>query len=328
MEVDKEVAAFQKLFGTAIAQMQKSIIGQREAVEYSLVGLLAGGHVLIEGAPGLGKTRLVKALSSLYNLKFSRIQFTPDLMPADIIGTNILSEDQHGKRVFTFQPGPVFGNVILADEINRATPKTQSALLEAMEEHTVTVQGQKYSLAPPFFVMATQNPIEMEGVYALPEAQLDRFMFKIEVQAPPADVMRAIIDLPIDGVETKPLFRHDDLIMAQQTMARVPVPNVLKDYVVRIYRATHPEAPEAPEVTKKYVRYGASPRGAQAMLRAACAWALLAGRFNIAATDIKRCAVPVLRHRLIRNFEAEANGISTSQIIQQIIEEVSEMPAR
>jgi MoxR-like ATPase len=328
MDPDQEVANFQRLFAMAVEHIHKAIIGQAEAIEYSLIGLLAGGHVLLEGAPGLGKTRLVKTLSRLYNLKFSRIQCTPDLMPADIVGTNILLEDAHGKRGFSFQPGPIFGNVILTDEINRATPKTQSALLEAMEEHSVTVQGQRYPLPPPFFVMATQNPIEMEGVYALPEAQLDRFMFKIEVEAPPADVMRAIIDLPIAEPEVKPLFKHDDLVAAQRTLARVPVGNHLKDYVVRIYRATHPNAPEAPEVTKKYVRYGASPRGAQALLRAACAWALLGGRFNVSAADIQRCVIPVFRHRVIRNFEAEARGISSAQLIQEIVRSVSELPPR
>jgi MoxR-like ATPase len=316
------------MFATAVEHIHKTIVGQRDAVEYALIGLLAGGHVLLEGAPGLGKTRLVKTLSRLYNLRFSRIQFTPDLMPADILGTNILNEDAQGKRSFTFQPGPIFGNVVLADEINRATPKTQSALLEAMEEHSVTVQGQRYQLAPPFFVMATQNPIEMEGVYQLPEAQLDRFMFKIEIEAPPADVMRAIIDLPLEAPEQKPLFKQDDLIAAQRTLARVPVANHLKDYVVRIYRATHPSSPEAPPVTKQYVRYGASPRGAQALLRSACAWALLRGRFNVAAEDIQHTAVPVLRHRIIRNFEAEANGVTTAHIVDEILQTVDQMPGR
>jgi MoxR-like ATPase len=306
-------------------QVHKSIIGQREAVEYSLISLFAGGHVLLEGAPGLGKTRLVKTISRLFNLRFSRIQFTPDLMPADILGTNILTEDAQGRRAFQFQPGPIFGNVILADEINRATPKTQSALLEAMEEHTVTIQGQRYPLTPPFFVMATQNPIEMEGVYQLPEAQLDRFMVKIEVEAPPPDVMRQIMDLPIVEPETKPLFKVDDLMAAQRTLGRVPISNQLKDYVVRIYHATHPTSPEAPPVTKKYVRYGASPRGAQGLVRAACAWALLAGRFNVAAVDLQRCVIPVLRHRVIRNFEAEASGVSTAQIVSEIVRAVPEL---
>jgi MoxR-like ATPase len=328
MDVDQEVAGFQRLFATAVENVHRSIVGQREAVEYALIGLIAGGHVLLEGAPGLGKTRLVKTLSRLFNLKFSRIQFTPDLMPADILGTNILAEDAQGRRVFTFQPGPIFGNVVLADEINRATPKTQSALLEAMEEHAVTVQGQRYALAPPFFVMATQNPIEMEGVYALPEAQLDRFMFKVEILAPPADVMRAIIDLPLAEIEAKPIFRQEDLMGAQRILSRVPVANHVKEYVVRIYRATHPDSPDAPPITKQYIRYGASPRGAQALLRSACAWALLGGRYNVACADVQRTAVPVLRHRIIRNFEAEANAVSTAQIVQEIVRSVPELPGR
>jgi MoxR-like ATPase len=328
MDVDQEVAGFQRMFAAAVEHVHRSIVGQQEAVEYSLIGLFAGGHVLLEGAPGLGKTRLVKTVARLFNLTFSRIQFTPDLMPADILGTNILTDDAAGKRAFSFQPGPIFGNVVLADEINRATPKTQSALLEAMEEHAVTVQGQRYALAPPFFVMATQNPIEMEGVYALPEAQIDRFMFKVEVQPPPADEMRAIIDLPLVEPEVKPLFRRDDLIAAQRVLARVPVANHLKDYVVRVYRATHPTAPEAPAITKKYVRYGASPRGAQALLRSACAWALLAGRFNLSSADVKRTALTVLRHRIIRNFEAEASGVTSAQIIDEILRTVPDLPAR
>src|SRR3954469_3033448 len=192
MDADQEVAFFQKTFATAVEHIHKSIIGQSDAIEYALIGLVAGGHVLLEGAPGLGKTRLVKTMSRIFNLHFSRIQFTPDLMPADILGTNILSQNEKGERAFTFQPGPIFGNIVLSDEINRGTPKTQSALLEAMEEQAVTIQGRRYQLPAPFFVMATQNPIEMEGVYPLPEAQLDRFMFKIEVQPPPASDMRAI----------------------------------------------------------------------------------------------------------------------------------------
>jgi MoxR-like ATPase len=328
MDASQEVASFQKSFGVAIDHLHKSIVGQAEAVEMALIGLIAGGHVLLEGTPGLGKTRLVKAMSRVFNLQFSRIQFTPDLMPADILGTNILLQNEKGERSFAFQRGPIFGNVVLADEINRGTPKTQSALLEAMEEHAVTVQGRRYALPPPFFVMATQNPIEMEGVYPLPEAQLDRFMFKLEVMAPPADDMRAIIELPPTQAEGKPLFEHDDLVTLQRTLARVPVANVVRDYVVRIYRATHPTSEEAPSVAKKYIRYGASPRGAQALLTAARARALLAGRFNVSSTDIQKVAVPVLGHRIIRNFEAEASNVTTADILGELLKAVPQMPAR
>jgi MoxR-like ATPase len=328
MDADQEVAEFQRIFSTAVEQIHKSIIGQSEAIEFALIGLVAGGHVLLEGAPGLGKTRLVKTLSRLFNLQFSRIQFTPDLMPADILGTNILSQNEKGERVFVFQPGPIFGNIVLADEINRGTPKTQSALLEAMEEHAITIQGRRYQLPAPFFVMATQNPIEMEGVYPLPEAQLDRFMFKIEIQPPPASDMRAIIDVPVTMTEEKPLFRLDDLAAMQRTLARVPVAGHVKDYVVRIYRATHPSAAEAPNITRSYIRYGTSPRGAQAIMLAAKAWALLSGRFNVAAADIQRVALPVLRHRIIRNFEAEAANITTGDILGELLRAVSEMPEK
>jgi MoxR-like ATPase len=328
MEVEQEVKHFQASFAAATEYIHRAIIGQEEAIEHSLIGLLAGGHVLLEGAPGLGKTRLVKTLSRIFNLQFSRIQFTPDLMPADILGTNILSQNANGERTFVFQPGPIFGNIVLADEINRGTPKTQSALLEAMEEQTVTIQGRRYQLPAPFFVMATQNPIEMEGVYPLPEAQLDRFMLKIEVNAPPADEMRAIMDVPVKAEEAKPLFNVEELTRLQRTMARVPVANQIKDYVVRLYRATHPTSPEAPPVAKKYVRYGASPRGAQALLAAARARALLAGRFNVSSADVRHVALPVLRHRIIRNFEAEAANVTAGDILGELVGAVSEMPAR
>jgi MoxR-like ATPase len=328
MNADEEVASFQRVFSTAVAHIHKSIIGQNEAVEYALIGLIAGGHCLLEGAPGLGKTRLVKTLSRVFNLAFTRIQFTPDLMPADILGTNILSQNETGERTFTFQPGPIFGNIVLADEINRGTPKTQSALLEAMEEQSVTIQGKRYTLPSPFFVIATQNPIEMEGVYPLPEAQLDRFMFKIEIGAPPGDEMRAIMDVPIREPESKPLFKSEELVPLQRTHARVPTATHIKDYVVRLYRSTHPEASDAPAITKKYIRYGVSPRGAQMLLSAARAWALLSGRFNVSTADIQRVALPVMRHRIVRNFEAEAANVTTRDILGELISSIPELPAR
>jgi MoxR-like ATPase len=328
IDADQEVARFHTMFAQAVTHIHKTIVGQTDAIEYSLLGLIAGGHILLEGAPGLGKTRLVKILSRVFTLQFSRVQFTPDLMPADILGTNILTQNEGGERVFSFQPGPVFGNIVLADEINRGTPKTQSALLEAMEERAVTIQGRRYALPNPFFVMATQNPIEMEGVYPLPEAQLDRFMFKIEIGAPPADDMRAILDVPVQDVETKPLFKMDDLLALQRTLGRVPAANVIKDYAVRIYRATHPNSPEAPSVTKKYIRYGCSPRGAQALLLAARGWALLSGRFNVSTADIQRVVLPVLGHRIIRNFEAEAASVGAGDILGELVRSVGELPPR
>jgi MoxR-like ATPase len=328
MDADQEVAAFQEMFAAAVANIHHSIVGQADAVEFALIGLIAGGHVLIEGAPGLGKTRLVKAISRVFNLQFSRIQFTPDLMPADILGTNIVSQNEKGERGFMFQPGPIFGNIVLADEVNRGTPKTQSALLEAMEEQAATIQGRRYQLPAPFFVMATQNPIEMEGVYPLPEAQLDRFLFKLDIGPPPADDMRAIMDVPLRETEQKPLFQREDLATLRRTLARVPVANHVKDYVVKVYRATHPSSPEAPSAAKKYIRYGASPRGAQGLLLAARAWALLSGRFNVSTADIQRVAVPVLRHRLIRNFEAEAANVSTGDILGELMRAIPELPDR
>ena len=328
MNADEEVASFQRVFSTAVDHIHKSIIGQNDAIEYALIGLVAGGHVLLEGAPGLGKTRLVKTLSRVFNLQFSRIQFTPDLMPADILGTTMMSQNDRNERSFAFQPGPIFGNIVLADEVNRGTPKTQSALLEAMEEQGVTIQGRRYAMPAPFFIMATQNPIEMEGVYPLPEAQLDRFMFKIEVAAPAAAEMRSIIDVPVREAESKPLFKTEDLLALQRTLARVPTASHIKDYVVRLYRATHPDAIEAPSITKKYIRYGVSPRGAQALLLAARAWALISGRFNVSVQDIQRAALPVLRHRIIRNFEAEAAEVTTADVIAELVRSVPELPER
>ena len=328
MDAGQEVNEFQRIFAQGVEYIHRTIIGQTEAVEHSLLGLIAGGHVLLEGAPGLGKTRLVKAISRTFDLHFSRVQFTPDLMPADILGTNVISNNEKGERGFVFQPGPIFGNIVLADEVNRGTPKTQSALLEAMEEQAITVQGKRYQLPAPFFVIATQNPIEMEGVYPLPEAQLDRFMFKIELVAPHSEDMRAIIDVPLKEVETKPILKREDLAALQRTIGRVPVANHIKDYAVRLYRATHPTAAEAPAITKKYIRYGASPRAVQSLLVAARGWALLSGRFNVSTADIQRVLVPVFRHRIIRNFEAEAANVTMADILGEIAKSIPELPAK
>jgi MoxR-like ATPase len=330
MEVDDQVAQYRRFIGTLREQLGQLIVGQREVLDQTLMALVAGGHVLLEGVPGLGKTRLVKALAQLLGLQFSRVQFTPDLMPADIIGTTVASAIE-GKveRVFTFQPGPIFGNVVLADEINRATPKTQSALLEAMEERAVTVHGTRYPLPSPFFLMATQNPLEMEGTYALPEAQLDRFFVKILIDHPLATEMRNIIDMTTGSQDQsiKAGFTREQLVEAQRTLLRVPVSNQVKDYAIRLYRATLPHVPEVAPVAKKYVSNGVSPRGCQALILGGKAVALLAGRFHVAASDVRAVCPPILRHRLILNFDAEADGVKADDVIRQVIESVPELGA-
>jgi MoxR-like ATPase len=314
---------------TAIeAEVGGFIVGQHQLVRQTLMSLIAGSHALLEGVPGLGKTMLVRTMAEALDLGFSRIQFTPDLMPADIIGTNIIVEEG-GERRFRFQQGPIFGNLILADEINRATPKTQSALLEAMQEHRVTVAKQQYTLSEPFFVLATQNPLEMEGTYPLPEAQLDRFFFKIDVPFPSEEDLISIMDrttgteLPQVG---KAATGAD--VLAMQRLARdVPIASHVMAYAVRILRATHPEAEQVPEIVTSYVRYGASPRGAQAMVLGAKISALLDGRFNVSYADVQAVAAPALRHRVILNFEGEAEGISTDSVVRAIIAETPTEPA-
>jgi len=324
-QVERNVQAFGELFRSIEASLGKFIIGQREIVQSLVVGVLAGGHVLLEGAPGLGKTRLVKALSEIFSLKFGRIQCTPDLMPVDILGTNVLS-DAGSMR---FQPGPVFVNILLADEVNRATPKTQSALLEAMEERTVTLYGQSHPLPRPFFVVATQNPLEMEGTYPLPEAQLDRFIFKLIIDHPAMADMRQILDPAVLAQQhnIKPI-PGDTLLRMQDTISRMPVAAPVRDFAIRLYRATNPQFDESSALIKKYVRYGASPRGAQALVFAARVWAMIAGRFHVSSADIRKAAIPVLRHRMVLNFEAEADGVNSTQIIEKVLAEVQEGPAR
>jgi MoxR-like ATPase len=304
------------------------IVGQHQLVRQTLISLIAGSHALLEGVPGLGKTMLVRTMAEALDLGFSRIQFTPDLMPADIIGTNIIVEEG-GERRFRFQQGPIFSNLVLADEINRATPKTQSALLEAMQEHRVTVAKQQYTLSEPFFVLATQNPLEMEGTYPLPEAQLDRFFFKIDVPFPSeADLVRIMerttgVDSPVVG---KAATGAD--VLAMQRLARdVPIASHVMAYAIRILRGTHPETDGVPEIVSTFVRYGASPRGAQAMVLGAKISALLDGRFNVSYADVQAVAAPALRHRIILNFEGEAEGISTDSVVRAIIAETPTEPA-
>jgi MoxR-like ATPase len=300
------------------------IVGQRELVRHTLTCLLANGHALLEGVPGLGKTMLVRTIADVIDCSFNRIQFTPDLMPADITGTNILIEEG-GSRVFRFQPGPIFANLVLADEINRATPKTQSSLLEAMQEHQVTVARQRYPLDPPFFVLATQNPLEMEGTYPLPEAQLDRFLFKVMVPFPTEDDLIQIVERTTgsDFATAAKICTAAEIVEMQRLARAVPIAPHVTAYAVSVLSATHPGQPRAPELVREYVRYGGSPRGAQALVTAGKIGALLDGRFNVSIDDIRAVALPALRHRIILNFEGEAEGITSEAIVRTILESVA-----
>jgi MoxR-like ATPase len=305
------------------AEVGKFIVGQEEVVRHVLVCILAGGHALLEGVPGLGKTMLIRTLGEVLNLEFARIQFTPDLMPADIIGTEILV-DQEGQRQFRFQPGPIFANLVLADEINRATPKTQSALLEAMQEHSVTVAEKTYQLVEPFFVLATQNPLEMEGTYPLPEAQLDRFMFKVNVAFPsPDELVQILVRTTGEEVPTVKQVASGSDILKMRTVARgVPIASHVSEYVARLVVATHPQNASAPPLVRQFVRYGASPRAGQALILGAKVNALFAGRFNVAFDDVHSIAQAALRHRLLLNFEGLAEGIRPETIIAELLESI------
>ena len=302
-------------------EVGKVIVGQRDVVRHVLIAVLAGGHVLLEGVPGLGKTMLIRTLGQVLDLKFSRIQFTPDLMPADIVGTDILEEAGDGRREFRFQPGPIFANLVLADEVNRATPKTQSALLEAMQEHTVTVAKRSYSLDLPFFVLATQNPIEMEGTYPLPEAQLDRFLFKVNVDFPSSPELVEILSRTTGSDTPDPQKAADGAALRRmgELARQVPVASHVSDYVARLVVASHPEDETATHLVKQYVRYGSSPRGAQALMLGSKIHALLAGRYNVAFEDLRAIAPAALRHRLLLNFEGQAEGITPDKVIQELL---------
>ena len=323
-DIERKCAEFRAGFQELRDEIGKVIVGHKEVVDGVLTCLFANGHCLLEGVPGLGKTLLVRTLSQTLSLAFSRIQFTPDLMPADIIGTNMIAEDAEGKRYFQFTPGPVFGNVILADEINRATPKTQSALLEAMQERSVTVAGKGHPLDAPFLVMATQNPIEMEGTYPLPEAQLDRFFFKVLTKYPSAADLNAILErtTQVEEPRGEPVMEGQQIIEWQQLVRSVAVAPHVQDYAVRLTLATHPDGETGVGAAKQYVRYGASPRGAQAMVLAAKVSALNKERYNVAFEDIREAALPALRHRIILNFEAQAEGIAPDTIVERVLEEV------
>lgn len=307
------------------AQVGNLIVGQNDLIRQTLITLIAGGNALLEGVPGLGKTILVRSLSQAIDCTFSRIQFTPDLMPADIIGTNLIVEDEQRQRHFQFEPGPIFANLVLADEINRATPKTQSAMLEAMQEHSVTVAKATRQLPAPFFVLATQNPLEMEGTYPLPEAQLDRFLFKINVSFPSTEELVEIA-VRTTGEEIPVIepVANEELILAMQELARgVPVATHVMAYAARLLTSTHPGKPDSPEVVQRYVRYGSSPRGMQAMILAGKIMALLDGRYNVAYDDLREAALPALRHRLILNFEAQAEGISTDKVLDELLSTIT-----
>jgi MoxR-like ATPase len=308
------------------AEIGQVIVGQRELIRQTIVTLLAGGNALLEGVPGLAKTTLVRTLADVIDCRFSRIQFTPDLMPADIVGTTLISEDEQGRKVFRFEPGPIFANMVLADEINRATPKTQSALLEAMQERTVTVAKTIHRLDSPFFVLATQNPLEMEGTYPLPEAQLDRFFFKILVEFPSTAELVEIANRTTGVQSYRPRKVSSGTMIAQmQELARtVPIASHVLAYAARLITATHPDDKSAPAITKQYIRYGASPRGMQAIILAGKILALLDGRYNVAFADLKAAALSALRHRCILNFEAQAEGVSTDDVLRGILETVRE----
>jgi MoxR-like ATPase len=317
-----EPERFQELATAIETELAKFIVGQRELVRSVLIALVAGGHVLLEGQPGLGKTVLVRSLSRALDLAFARVQFTPDLMPADVTGTNIVSEDEHGRRRFEFQPGPLFTNLLLADEINRATPKTQSALLEAMQERQVTVGDRTRPLPSPFFVLATQNPIELEGTYPLPEAQLDRFLFKLIVPFPDAAELAEIARRTTGVVEAElnAVASGDDLLAMSHLAREVPVAEPAMERAVGILMATHPDRPEAPDEVRRYVRWGASPRGLQTLVLAGRIRALLEGRYNLALEDLEAIAVPALRHRVFLNFEADAAGVDTDQVVAAVLQ--------
>ncbi len=321
---EREAGRFRRLVEDLRTEVGRVIVGMEGVVENTLIALLAGGHVLLEGVPGLGKTLLVRTLSEALDLQFNRVQFTPDLMPADITGTMVLWEGEGGERQFQFQQGPIFANVVLADEVNRATPKTQSALLEAMQEHSVSVAGTTHRLDEPFLVFATQNPLEMEGTYPLPEAQLDRFLFKVLVEFPTLTELHEIMDRTTGAqIPHAQKVASREEIMSLAAIAReVPVAEHVQEFALRVLLATHPKGEEAPDSVRQFVRYGASPRGGQALLLSGKVRALMDGRFNVAMEDIKASALPCLRHRIGLNFEGQAEEIDPDELIRAAIESI------
>jgi len=320
----EEVAEFQKRIGALREEIGRVIVGNRDVIDGVLSCMLGSSHALLEGVPGLGKTMLVRTLAGVLGLEFSRIQFTPDLMPADIIGTVVLEEGAGGARQLEFRRGPIFANIVLADEVNRATPKTQSALLEAMQEHRVTVGRTTHVIEEPYFVLATQNPLEMEGTYPLPEAQLDRFFYKLEVPFPSRDELHSIIDrtTSTQHAEVKRVLTRAQILEMQALVRRVPVARHVQDYAIRVLMATHPNGEEAPDLVKRFVRTGGSPRGAQAMLLGAKVRALFDGRFAASIDDVKATALAALRHRVLLSFEGEAEGVAPDRVINEILKKL------
>jgi MoxR-like ATPase len=321
MSVEQSIEAFRQDYQQLKAEIGKVIVGHEAIIDGTLSAIFAGGHVLLEGVPGLGKTLLVRTLSQALSLSFSRVQFTPDLMPADIVGTNLVVERSDGSKAFEFQHGPIFAHLILADEINRATPKTQSAMLEAMQERMVTAGGATRPLEQPFFVLATQNPIDQEGTYPLPEAQLDRFFFKLVVTYPSKEELKEVIRRTTEGFESSvaPILDGPTIQRYQELVRQVPVAEHVRDYAVRLILATHPGTENGTPISQQYLRFGSSPRGAQTLIVAAKVRALTDGRFNVSFEDIEACLLPALRHRLILNFEAEAEGMTTDQVLENIL---------
>lgn len=318
---EKEIAGIVDTIKTVENEVGKAIIGQKDIIRQVLIAVFTGGNVLLEGSPGLGKTQLVKTLAKVLDLSFSRVQFTPDLMPADVAGTNIIMKDEKGNSKFEFQKGPVFAHLVLADEINRATPKTQSALLEAMQEHTVTVGNGTYHLEEPFMVLATQNPLENEGTYPLPEAQLDRFLFKLMVPYPNLEELKGIIGVTVNNqaTELQKIINRSQILEIRDMLKQVPMSKLVEEYALKVVLATHSDYEKAPELSKRYIRYGASPRAAQAIISTARVRAVMEGRYNVSFDDIRYVAPSALRHRFFMNFDAVADGITAEKIIDDIL---------
>ena len=325
MVTENDVKFFAEKSSQLLAEISKDLVGQREVVEQTVIAMIAGGNVLLEGVPGVGKTRLVRSMGQAFSLPFSRIQFTPDLMPADVTGTTVIEKDEQGQNVLKFQKGPIFSNIILADEINRATPKTQSALLEAMQEHTVTAGGHTFTLDEPFFVLATQNPIEQDGTYPLPEAQMDRFMFKLQMGFPTVSELTAIVNMTQDSMEehAQAVLTGQELLAMRATAKEIPITQEVLHYAMKLVSATHPELADSPEYTKQYIRFGASPRAGQALITAGKVRALMAGRYNVSYEDINVLAFPVLRHRIKPSFTAITEKVPTDELIRQLLLDIN-----
>ncbi len=324
--IEKKIGQFHKQYEAVQQEMGRVVVGNREVIGSILSCLLTRGHVLLEGIPGLGKTLIVQTLADVMNLKFNRIQFTPDLMPGDLIGTNVLRETETGEKYLDFQQGPIFCNLMLADEVNRATPKSQSALLEAMQEKSVSVGNITHKLEEPFFVMATQNPIELEGTYPLPEAQMDRFLFKLKIEYPNIDEMHQIMDrtTQVGEAQAQAVLEHGEVMQMRETVLSVPIAKPVQDYAIRLTLATHPNSTHAHALTNKYARFGASPRGTQALVLGGKMLALLNDRVHVACEDIRNVVMPALRHRILLNFEGEAEHVDTDDILKEIIKDVPE----